>query len=84
MFVLKFTHETHGNTSYFTLTNNFKNQYEEINEANEKNSQLDDCQEGERGYTFDGITKLQKKGIKLWTVETKNELNDAITFWKRP
>ena len=34
-FVIKFIHATHGNTNYFTLTNKFKNQYEELNEANE-------------------------------------------------
>ena len=34
-FVVKFNHATHGTTNYFTITNNFKNQYEELNEANE-------------------------------------------------
>ena len=35
VFVVKFNHATHGTTNFFTITNMFKNQYEEINEANE-------------------------------------------------
>ena len=38
-FVVKFNHATHGNTNYFTSTNRFKNQHEEVIEANELNHQ---------------------------------------------
>ena len=41
-FVVKMNHATHGNTNYFTLTNKFKNQYEELNEANELSHQMDE------------------------------------------
>ena len=45
-FVVKFNHATHGNTNYFTLTNRFKNQHEELNEANELSHQVDEFQQG--------------------------------------
>ena len=35
--VVKFNHATHGKTNYFTLTNMFKNQNQEVNEAIELN-----------------------------------------------
>ena len=54
-FFAKFNHATHGNTNYFTLTNKFKNQYEEINESDELNHQIDEFEQGESGYIFDGI-----------------------------
>ena len=56
-FVLKFNHATHGNTNYFTLTNKFKNQHEEVNEANEINHQIDELEQGESGYFFNSIEK---------------------------
>ena len=49
-FVVKLTHARHGNTNHFTLSNKFKNQYEEINEANELSHQIDEFEEGESGY----------------------------------
>ena len=33
----------------------FKNQYEELNEANELNHQVDEFEQGESGYIFDSI-----------------------------
>ena len=60
-FVVKFNHATHGNTNYFTLTNKFKNHYEEVNEANELNHQIDEFEQGEGGYIFDSIKKLTVK-----------------------
>ena len=63
-FVVKLTHATHGNTNYFTLTNKFKNQHEEVNEANEINHQLDEFEQGESGYIIDSIKKLTVKMFK--------------------
>ena len=54
VFVVKFNHATLGNTKYFALTNEFKNQHEEIKEANALNHQIDEFQQGESGYRFDG------------------------------
>ena len=48
-FVLKFNHGTQGNTNYFTLTKKFKNQHEDLNEANELNHQIDEFEQGESG-----------------------------------
>ena len=59
--VVKFNHATHGNTNYFTLTNNFKIQHEEVNEANEINHQIDEFEQGESGYISDSIKKLTVK-----------------------
>ena len=53
--VIKFNHATHGNTNYFTLTNKFKNQHEEVNEANELSAQVDEFEQRESGYIFDSI-----------------------------
>ena len=57
-FVVKFNHATRGNTNYFTLTSKFKNQHEEVNEANELKDVIDEFEQGESGYIFDGIKKL--------------------------
>ena len=59
--VVKFNRATHGKTNYFTLTNKFKNQHEEVDEANELNHQLDEFEQGESGYIFDSIKKLTVK-----------------------
>ena len=59
--VVKFNHATPGNTNYFTLTNKFKNQHEEVNEANELNHQIDEFEQGESGYIFNIIKKLTVK-----------------------
>ena len=60
-FVIKFIHATNGNTNYFTLTNKFKNQHEELNEANELSDQIDEFEQRESGYIFDSIKKLTVK-----------------------
>ena len=60
-FVIKFDHATHGKKNYFTLTNRFKNQHEEVNEANELSHQIDEFEQGEGGYIVDGIEKLTVK-----------------------
>ena len=60
-FVVKFIRATNGNTNYFTLTNRFKNQQEEVNEANELSDQIDEFEQGESGYIFDSIKKLTVK-----------------------
>ena len=60
-FVVKFNHATHGNTNYFTLTNKFRNQHGEVNEANELNHQIDEFEQVKSGYIFDGIKKLTVK-----------------------
>ena len=44
--------------------NKFKNQYQELNEANELSHQIDEFEEGESGYIFDGIKKLRVKMCK--------------------
>ena len=44
-FVVKLNHAPHGNTNCFTLTNKFKNQYEELNEANEISHQIDEFEQ---------------------------------------
>ena len=62
-FVIKISHATNGNTNYFTLTNKFKNQLEEVNEANELNHQIDGFEQGESGYILDSIKKLTVKCI---------------------
>ena len=56
-FVVKFNHATHGTTNYFTITNKFQNQYDELNEANELGHQLDEFEQGESGYIIDSIKK---------------------------
>ena len=56
--MIKSIHETHGTTSYFTLPNKFKNQFEEVDEANELNNQIDEFSEAENGYIFESITKI--------------------------
>ena len=60
-FVVKFNHATHDTTNYFTITNKFKNQYEEIREADELGHSLDEFEEGESCYIFDSIKKLTVK-----------------------
>ena len=56
-FVVKYNHAAHGTTNYFTITNRFKNQYEELNAATELGHQLDEFVQGESGYIFDSIKK---------------------------
>ena len=51
--------------NYFTITNKFKNQYEEVNEANELSHQIDEFEQGESGYIFDSIKKLTKKCLNI-------------------
>ena len=63
-FVIKINHATNGNINYFTLTNKFKNQHEEVNEANELSDQIDDFEQAESGYIFDSIKKLAVKMFK--------------------
>ena len=47
--IVKFNHASHGNTNYFTLTNKFKNQQEEVNESNELDHRIDEFQQRESG-----------------------------------
>ena len=63
-FVVKIDHASHGTTNYFTITIMFKNQYEELNEANELKHQIDELEQGESGYIFDSIKKLTVKMFK--------------------
>ena len=76
-FVVKFYHATHGNTNYFTLTSRFKNQHEELDDANELNHQINEIELGETGYNFDGIKKLT---VKLFRHHDKR----ASSFSKLP
>ena len=72
VFVVKFNHTTHGTTNYFTITNNFKNQYEELNESNELNHQIDEFEQGESGYIFDSIKKLTVKMFKYHDIRASS------------
>ena len=38
-----------------------KNQYKELNEANELSDQIDDFEQGESGYIFDSLKELTVK-----------------------
>ena len=60
-FVVKFIHATLGNTNYFTIANKFRNQHEEKSEANELGHQIDEFEQGESGYLFDGLKNLTVK-----------------------
>ena len=72
VFVVKFNHATHNTTNYFTLTNKFKNQYEEVNESNELSDQIDELEQGESGYIFDGIKKLTVKMFKYHDIRASS------------
>ena len=61
VFVVEFNHKTHGTTNCFTITNKFKNQYEELREADELSHQLDEVEQGESGYIFDSKKNLTVK-----------------------
>ena len=64
MFVIEFSHQIHGATTYFTLSNKFKNQREDIVEANELSNQIDEFSAGESGYEFESITKVTVKKFR--------------------
>ena len=70
--VVKFNHLTHGHTNYFTLTNKFKNQHEEVNETIELNQQLDEFEQGENGYIFDSIKKLTVKMFRYHDIRASS------------
>ena len=72
IFVVKFNHASHGTTNYFTITNIFKNQYEELNEANELNHQKDEFEQGEIGYIIDSIKKLTVKMFKYHDIRASS------------
>ena len=69
---MKFNHATNGTTNHFTITNMFKNQYEEVNEANELNHQIDEFEQGESGYIFDSIKKLTVKMFKYHDIRASS------------
>ena len=58
---MKFIHATLGSTKYFTLTNFYKNQCEELLEAKGLLKQIDDFEPGENVYIFDTIRKTTVK-----------------------
>ena len=70
--MVKFNHATHGTTKYFTLTNKFKNQHEEVNESNELNHQIDEFEQVESGYIFDSIKKLTVKMFKYHDIRASS------------
>ena len=72
VFVVKFNHTTHGTTNFFTITKNFKNQYEEIREADELGHSLDEFEQGESGYIFDSIKKLTVKMFKYHDIRASS------------
>ena len=69
---MKFNHATHGTTNHFTITNIFKNQYEEVNESIELSDQLDEFEQGESGYIFDSIQKLTVKMFKYHDIRASS------------
>ena len=71
-FVIKFIHATNGNTNYFTLTNTFMNQHEEVNEANELSHQIDEFEQGESGYIFGSIKKLTVKMFRYHDIRASS------------
>ena len=71
-FVVKFNHATHGNTNYFTLTNKFRSQHEEVIESNEVNHQIDEFEQGESGYIIDGIKKLLAKMFRYHDIRASS------------
>ena len=75
VFVIKIFHQTHGTTSYFTLSNNLKNQHEEVNEANELGNQNDEFEQGESGNRFDSITKVTRKIFKYHDIRASSYCN---------
>ena len=54
--MVHFIDKTHGTTSFSTISNKIRNQFEEISEANELISQIYKFSEGECPYRFDSIT----------------------------
>ena len=72
VFVVKFNHATHDTTNHFTITNMFKNQYEELNESNELSGQIDEFEQGESGYIFDSIKKLTVKMFKYHDIRASS------------
>ena len=50
--VVKFNHETHGTKTYFTSSNKFNIQFEQINEAKEVSKQIDKDSEEGSSYRF--------------------------------
>ena len=72
VFVVKFNHATHDTTNYFKLTNRFKNQYEEIQEADELGYSLDEFEQRESGYIFDSIKKLTVKMFKYHDIRASS------------
>ena len=71
-FVVKYNHATQGNANYFTLTKKFKNQQEEVNEANQLNHQIDAFEQGESGYISDSIKKLTVKMFRYHDVRASS------------
>ena len=72
VFVVKIIHASHGTTNYFTITNMFKNQYEEINGSIELNHQIYEFEQGESGYIFDSIKKLTVKMFKYHDIRVSS------------
>ena len=52
--------------------NRFKNHHEEVNEANEINHQIDEFEQGESGYLFDGIEKLTVKTFRYHDIRASS------------
>ena len=79
-FVEKINHATHGNTNYFTLTNKFKNQLEEVNESNELSHQIVEFEQGESGYIFDSIKNLTVKMFRYHDIRASSYCKLPKTF----
>ena len=62
VFFVKINHARHDTAKYFMITNRFRNQNEEGDEANKLGRQIDRFEQEESGYIFASI----KKTIKMF------------------
>ena len=69
---MKLNQATHDNTNYFTLTNRFRNQHEEVNEANETNHQMDEFEQGKSGLILDTLEKITVKLFRYHDVRASS------------
>ena len=77
---VKFIHETHATTSYFTLSIKFKNPYEQTNEPHKLSNEIDEFSEGESGYCFDSIAKLSIKMFRYRDMRASSYCKLPIPF----
>ena len=85
-FVANLTHKTHGTASSFTLSNQSKNQFENIKDANEVGNQIEDVSDLKSGCRFEINTKLTTKIFKYSDIRASgycklpNPFSNSITI----